>query len=596
MKRRHHQLNSSIFTKLSLLTGIVFIAMSILSTALLIGQLSRNIQDKDRLLVREAASKIYTFFQDCYNTAYNQRTLLHSTGHIASSIAGTRSDPSDLYSLYHLSQINNYMSALTYADPAIQDVILFTADGQNSFSYSVKSGRTIYLGYDFNSLPYIQAFHDTTDAITTAYDPAPPYFSVSDPPSVISFITKIYCPDTPKTPTVLGYLVVNYSPGSISDVYNEITEASDGEYFVLNSDSTIIYSSSGKDCGKTFFSAQIPESSLVFDKNISLSGIRVAASLDKDKLRENTGSIIRQFIIIIGIGILISAAVMFLVHRHYGKRFQQLATAMNEISSGSFSMRLPECSRDEIGDLSRSFNTMSEKLNEYIQKTYLAETQRRTAELYALQAQINPHFLANTIESIRMGALEDGSYGVADMLQELGNLFRWMIRFDKDIIYVEDELEYIQCYLDLQKYRFMDRLTVDIDIPSDIYYYGIPRFTLQPVVENALSHGSPNSHPLHIHIRFQVSDSHMVVTVRDNGPGMNENEVRKLNAHIQGIASFPQYGVALRNIFSRIRLLFGKNYGLKVNSIYCQGTVVTITLPAQEKKELEKYVQITNRR
>ena len=268
---------------------------------------------------------------------------------------------------------------------------------------------------------------------------------------------------------------------------------------------------------------------------------------------------------------------------------------MNNISSGSFSLRLPEDTNDEIGYLSHSFNTMSQKLNEYIQKTYLAETQRRTAELYALQAQINPHFLANTIESIRMSALEDSSYGAAGMLQELGNLFRWMVRFDKDIIYVEDELEYIQCYLDLQKYRFMDRLTVDIDIPSEIYYYGIPRFTLQPVVENALSHGSPNSHALHITIRFQVQDDHMTIMIQDNGPGMTENEVRDLNAHIQGISSFPQYGVALRNIFSRIRLLFGKNYGLKVSSVYCQGTVVTITLPAQEKKELENYVQITNR-
>ena len=595
MKRRLRQLNSSIFTKISLLTAIVFISMSMLSTTLLIGQLSSNIQDKDRLLVREAASKIYTFFQDCYNTAYNQRTLIHSTGHIASSIAGTREAPSDLYSPPLLSQINNYMSALTYADPSIQDVILFTADGKNSFSYSAKSGRTIYLGYDFNSLPYIEDFHDSSAAITAAYDPAPPYFSVSSPPAVISFIVKIYRPDAPRSPSPIGYLVVNYSPQTVNDVYNEITEASDGEYYVTNSDSEIIYNSDSQFCGQTFSPEQIPDNSLITDKTISLSGISVTASLDDNKLKENTSSILRQFIIGIGVGILISIGLVFFVHRYYAKRFSQLAAAMNNISSGSFSLRLPEDTNDEIGYLSHSFNTMSQKLNEYIQKTYLAETQRRTAELYALQAQINPHFLANTIESIRMSALEDSSYGAAGMLQELGNLFRWMVRFDKDIIYVEDELEYIQCYLDLQKYRFMDRLTVDIDIPSEIYYYGIPRFTLQPVVENALSHGSPNSHALHITIRFQVQDDHMTIMIQDNGPGMTENEVRDLNAHIQGISSFPQYGVALRNIFSRIRLLFGKNYGLKVSSVYCQGTVVTITLPAQEKKELENYVQITNR-
>ena len=594
MKRRLHQLNSSIFTKISLLTAAVFILVSILSTALLLVQLSANIQDKDRILVREAGSKIYSFFQDCYTTVYNQRTLVHSTGHIAETIGETRDCPSDIYSPRYLSKITNYMSALTYADPAIEDVILFTADGENSFSYSARSGRTIYLGYDFNSLSYIQDFQNNSNVIAAVYDPGPAYFSVASSPPVISFIIKINRPDAPQDPTALGYLIVNYSLDTVDEVYNEITEASDGDYYVLNRDSCIIYSNMRSCLGSVFSGSTLPDNSLISDKNISLSGIRVIASLDKQKLKESTNDIIRQFLFIIGIGIAVSVLIVFLVHRYYAKRFRSLADAMDNISNGNFSQQLPEDTSDEIGYLSRSFNTMSRRLNEYIRKNYLAETQRRTAELYALQAQINPHFLANTIESIRMSALESNAYEVAEMLQQLGSLFRWMIRFDQDIIYLEDELEYIQCYLDLQRYRFMDRLNVSIDVPAEIYYYGIPRFTLQPVVENALSHGSPNTHPLHISICFEVVDEIMVITVEDNGPGMTEDEVRDLNDHIRGIRSFPRFGVALHNICTRISLLFGEPFGLSVSSVYCQGTTVTITLPAKEKKELENYVQITN--
>lgn len=599
MKKKMRFQNSSIFTKISCLTVMVVLLISVVSTGFMISQLSKTIRGQDRLLVQEAASKINTFFQDSYNIMYNQRTLLHSTGYIADSIATTRSDPSAIYNPEHLTKISNYMNALTYTNPKIEDVILFTADGKNKFSYSNKSGRKVYLGYDFNELSYIKEFQKSKDVINAVYDAAPGYLTLSSSKSsvpTITFIAKIMDMSHPAEQTLLGYLLINYSPKSVDSTYNEITEASDGDYFVLNSQSTVIYSNAPERLNSYFSTDWAPDKDIVFRKTISLSGLQVIGSVSDEKLRQKTNNIIYQSILIHGCGILLIVIVIMLLHHHYSRRFQQLAMAMSSISEGDFSLQLPVNSEDEIGYLSRTFNTMSSTLNEYINKNYLAETQRRTAELYALQAQINPHFLANTIESIRMRAMENDDYEASEMLQELGNLFRWMVQFNQDIIYIEDELEYIGSYLDLQKFRFPDRLFVDIDLPSDIYYYGIPRFTLQPVIENVLSHGSPTMHPLEIQIQFTVENQDITLTVQDNGPGITETELHKLNTHIHGSKTFPEFGVALRNIHTRIQLLFGENYGLKVNSSYCRGTTVIITLPAKPKKELEEYVQTTHRR
>ena len=138
---------------------------------------------------------------------------------------------------------------------------------------------------------------------------------------------------------------------------------------------------------------------------------------------KNIRGVLQRIIVVTCASILAVTVIVAVLHKYYKKRFFQLASAMHLISQGDFDTRLPVNSDDEIGYLSQTFNTMCETLDTYIKKTYLAETQQRTAELYALQAQINPHFLANTLESIRMQALHDENYEVADMLANLGNLF-----------------------------------------------------------------------------------------------------------------------------------------------------------------------------
>lgn len=588
---------SSIFTKVSIMTSCIIILISVLSTTFLVRSYSREIQNRDRLLVQEGAAKLFSFFQDSYNNMYNQRTLIHSSDHIADVLSETRDNPSDVYEMESLNKITNYLTALAYSDTDIEDVILFTADGENAFSYSSQKGRKIYFGYAFNELPYIEKFRENSSSIAVIYDKDPPYLTLSSseaPKETITFIMKIYAQLGMDTKYPLAYMMVNYSPDTVQAAYNDIQEDSDGEYYILNSLSTVVYSNNKARMGQAYNTDWIDQNNILFHKTIGLSGIEVIGSVSNDKLSKTILFIIRNAVIITGIGILCMIIFVLILHRHYARKFQNLGVAMASISTGDFSTYLPVNSNDEIGYLSRTFNQMSQTLNDYIEKTYLAETQRRTAELYALQAQINPHFLANTIESIRMCALENDDYESSEMLKELGNLFRWMVQFDQDIIYVENEMEYTESYLNLLKFRFSDKLSVDMEIPSESYLLGIPRFTLQPILENAVSHGSPNTRNMLISICFTIEDNILTITVSDNGPGIPENDLKKLQDHIRGNHTCKEFGVALRNIHSRITLLFGNEYGLKVKSSYGQGAAVIVTLPAKEKKELEKYVQNTH--
>ena len=599
MKRfKNAFLNLSIFTKISIITSLVIVVISMFSTFFLVRDYSMEILDRDRFLVEETANKIYTFFQDCYNDMYNQRTLLHSPGHISDILADTRDDPSSVYELDTLEKFTDYMTALVYAGTSVNDVIIFTADGYNTLSYSLSTTHSVYSSYDFTELPYIKEFRESDKSITVIYDDRPEYLSAGSengPQPVLSFIVKIYAQLGSNPGNPIGYMIVNYPPEDIDLAYSDLTSASNGNYYVMNSDSDIVYSSDKTKMGRPADPEWVNGDEVLINKGIGLSGIQIVGALSSEKLEETTLNIVRNSVLITGAGILFIIIIVLLLHRHFTHKFRNLAEAMSNVSTGNFSIELPVNSTDEIGYLSETFNHMSRTLNEYIDKTYLAETERRTAELYALQAQINPHFLANTIESIRMNAIENDDYGTAGMLKDLGNLFRWMVRFDQDIIDVQSEMDYIDCYLDLMKFRFEDKLTVDLHFPPDTYDLGIPRFTLQPIFENAISHGSSNTRDMVISAHLFVDNGILTITVTDNGPGISENDLTRLREHIRGTATYKEFGVALRNIHSRISLLFGPQYGVTVESRYAQGTTVTVTLPAKEKKELENYVQTAYR-
>ncbi len=234
------------------------------------------------------------------------------------------------------------------------------------------------------------------------------------------------------------------------------------------------------------------------------------------------------------------------------------------------------------------------KMQELLSKDALLNVSKKQAEYLALQNQINPHFLYNTLEGIRSEAIIAGLDSVAEMTEALATFFRYTISQVEHLVTLEDELANIENYYYIQQFRFGDKLTLNIryehgeDINElDILQYRLPKLTLQPIVENSIYHGIERKIGKgHLTIKIFLSDQRLYIRISDDGLGMSEERLKRLNDKLQGLSldeeakeSNKKGGIAIINVNNRIKLLFGEEYGICVYSREGSGTDVEITLP-----------------
>ncbi len=228
-----------------------------------------------------------------------------------------------------------------------------------------------------------------------------------------------------------------------------------------------------------------------------------------------------------------------------------------------------------------------------------AEMFYKQAELAAFQSQINPHFLYNTLESIRGQALIDDNIEIAKMVEALADFFRYSISRKDNLVTLRDELANIQNYMMILRYRFNNRFSLDIYIDEEdkkAYDYFIPKLILQPIVENAIFHGLEEClEGGKVDIEVIVTDNSLILTISDNGKGMDSKSLLELNERIRMSKEYPDdskgfkqrnTGIALPNINKRIQLLFGEEYGIYVYSTLNQGTDIEITIPANYERSI----------
>jgi len=260
------------------------------------------------------------------------------------------------------------------------------------------------------------------------------------------------------------------------------------------------------------------------------------------------------------------------------KPIKQLASTMRLVERGDFDARVATDRKDEIGELSGSYNRMASEIKRLIHEDYLNKISQKELELQMLKNQINPHFLYNTLESIRMTAESDGNENVSDMLYALGNILRYGISLEKEIVTVREEIEHLKDYILLQQVRFCDIFEIRLDIDESICDLPILKLILQPIVENAIYHGlSEVSLGGLITISGYGQNGNIVFEIRDNGAGIRDKRLKELNDYICGKNDLFK-SIGLKNVQRRIELYYGLGYGLSINSAYGEGTVVLVML------------------
>lgn len=268
--------------------------------------------------------------------------------------------------------------------------------------------------------------------------------------------------------------------------------------------------------------------------------------------------------------------------------YRRVQMTMERILDGYI---LPDSGLFEDVLLTPTMETEIKRLEQFLKSPEMMDLNKRQAQYLALQNQINPHFLYNTLESIRGEALIAGMDNIADMTEALAKFFRYTITKVENLVSVEEELDNCETYFLIQKYRFSSRLQLHIlyeeENRESIMNCKLPKLTLQPILENSIIHGTELKIGTgNLTIQFEQTDKRLIIRISDDGVGMDEQTLAKLNRQLGGGGKAftdnqeeKKGGIALVNVNNRIHLLFGEEYGMHVYSIQGKGTDVEVTLP-----------------
>ena len=265
------------------------------------------------------------------------------------------------------------------------------------------------------------------------------------------------------------------------------------------------------------------------------------------------------------------------------KQFYSILKGIRRVQKGDLEVRVDESGRDEMAELGSQLNKMLDRIRNLMDENIKREVLVKNSEIRSLQNQINAHFIYNVLESVKIMAEIDEEYEISDAITALGKMLRYSMKWVSGNVILSEELEYIRNYLKLMNLRYDFEVILSVNIPEELMDQEIPKMSLQPIVENAVLHGiEPVMTDTTVYIKARQEGSEFIVEVTDSGRGMTEDELKHVEEGIRGeveTAGGKGNGIGLKNVEDRIRLSFGKEYGLSIYSEYGKYTKVSVRLP-----------------
>jgi len=387
-----------------------------------------------------------------------------------------------------------------------------------------------------------------------------------------------------------GIFLVDLNLSVIKEICSQINLGRRGYVFILDSEGGIVHHPQQKliasnlkselidrvkATGTGNFIAGEGANKRIYTIHETQFGWKIVGVAYASELIANQNQIRISYLLWAVLALAIALILSFYLSRRLSRPIKRLQKQMKQVEKGNFDIRSEVLAENEIGQLGRTFNVMVGRIKELMDQILQNENAKRKNELKLLQAQINPHFLYNTLDSIIWMAARRKHEEVMEMTSALAKLFRAIINRNNETVSVRVELEHISNYLSIQKMRYKDKLGYLIDVDPDMMEYQVPKIILQPIVENAIYHGIKNKPGLGtIRITGLIQDSDLVFIVEDNGIGMDPESIEQAMKSSEGSGQ----SIGLRNVNERIKL-FGHEYGISLKSEPAAGTEVTIVLP-----------------
>lgn len=342
--------------------------------------------------------------------------------------------------------------------------------------------------------------------------------------------------------------------------------------------------------GKRYSEIQFPNKMIPFELTYTginyLEGWSLHGVMDEEiVLKEVRKS--RSFVVWLAcINFVLPSIIIAAMSRSIHVRLVRILKHMKKVKTQNFQTIPPEDARDEIGQLTMEFNRMTETIHNLIHEVYLADIQKKDlelkqqeAQLHALHSQINPHFLFNTLESVRMRSLIKGEKETAKIVHNMAKMFRKSISWNQNNVTVQEELELIESFLQIQKYRFGEKLQYTIEAGPAVLMYRIPKMVILPFVENASIHGiesSPGVGIIQLFVSMENDQLHIRLT--DNGIGMSQAKLEELLSYLDQNTDMGEH-VGMKNAYSRLKLCYKNHFTFDIQTWEGEGTRIQIKLP-----------------
>ncbi|GIP35720.1 sensor histidine kinase [Paenibacillus sp. J2TS4] len=425
-------------------------------------------------------------------------------------------------------------------------------------------------------------------------------YTFADHSPVISLAKNVF---DPLTHNPVGVLLFSVSEGDIGKYLSRL----DGDTFILDKDGIVMSSPNKAVLGK-LISQDLdnpgiwlePKGQTIVEKHENKSivnystfnqtGWKIVQAIPYDMVFKEIFDIRRAniaiTIVIFILFILITITISYSISKPLKSLARKMLAFEEQSSESVFIVKGPK----EISLLADTYNKMIRRINELMQRLKEQYQQKEELRFKALQAQINPHFILNTLNNIKWMAYIRNAREVGDMLSNLGGIMESAIGRGENLIPLRHELDYIRNYTALMKIKYNEKLTVDYDVPDELLSVQVVKFMLQPIIENCIQHGiEPLREKGVVKIRAEVEGSHMILTVQDNGVGMDRDKLRKIQGFLSSGSEVAQgERIGIKNVHDRIKLQYGASYGVTVESILGEGTKVRLSLPYQSMMEREE--------
>ena len=405
---------------------------------------------------------------------------------------------------------------------------------------------------------------------------------------------------------VLGVCSISIDGERLAQVMENANITSNGLVYLVNAEGEGVVSSNdvlferinGQDSftvpeeENTWKSVKIGRTKYYADREeIENTGWQMVSLIPVSEYDGQFRSLVMSAVVAVVVMMIMIMVVSYFLSNYYVGRLKKLSMEMKHLQDGDLNVQLPSIQQgDEVEEVYRNFNFMVGEVRRLLREHFELGKDARVAELRALQAQINPHFLYNTLDLINWIAMNYEAEDIEKIAWNLARFYRLSLNHGKDLINIGEEVEHVQVYVNIQKFHYDDAVHLEVDVPEELKVLACLNIILQPFVENAILHGIGERTEIkqcHIAIRVQRQGEDILFSVKDDGPGMTEQQMKDaVDLNINQIKG----GYGIKNINFRIKLCFGEEYGVRYESVLGEGTTAFILIPAMTMEAAEEKI------